>query len=480
MKILIATPEAVPFAKTGGLADVTGALLAEFNKMSEDAYLILPLYKRIRESFRPKDTGIKISVPLGGRNVTGAIYKYKTSAYFIRCDEFFDREELYGTPAGDYPDNALRFVFFSRGILETCKAVKLKPDVIHCHDWQAGLVPVYLKTLYRSDEFFGNAASVITVHNIGYQGLFPQSEMQTTGLDASLFNPEGMEFYGKINFLKAGLVASDLITTVSDNYAKEILTDEYGFGLDGVLKRRASRLSGIINGINYNEWDPASDIHIAARYSLKNIAGKKKCKLRLMRDCSMKPYAGAPLLGMVGRLSAQKGIDIVLDSIKEMLSAGVNLVILGKGDESYYARLNEAAARHKGRLYVKIGFEDALAHKIYAGSDIFLMPSRYEPCGLGQLVAMRYGTIPVARRTGGLADTVMDYEPLTGKGTGFLFSEYTPSALLNCIKMALCAYADKNRWRDLALNAMKMDFSWSGSAKKYIEIYKKALELKRQ
>lgn len=486
MKILIATPEAVPFAKTGGLADVTGALLREYRKMKEEAYLMMPLYGRVRENFKLRDTDLKISVPMGNRKLKGRIFSYgppeadKASAYFIECDEFFDREEIYGTPRGDYPDNAARFIFFSRGVLEACRALGFNPDIIHCNDWQTGLIPLYLKTIYSSDKFFDRTASIITIHNLGYQGLFSQSEMPLTGLEKNLFTPEGIEFYGKVNFLKAGLISADSITTVSNNYAKEILSSEYGFGLDGVLSKRASALTGIVNGIDPKEWNPESDAFIKRNYSLKDIKGKKECKLQLLKECSIRADAEMPLIGMVGRLSSQKGLDLILESIDEILSAGANFIILGRGDEMFHRRLSSAAEKHKGRMYVKIGFEDSLAHKIYAGADIFLMPSRYEPCGIGQLIAMRYGTIPVARRTGGLMDTVSDYQPIDGKGTGFLFSDYTADALQCCLKRALCVYINKARWKKLIRSAMKMNFSWVDSAKRYIELYDKVARMKRQ
>ncbi|MBI4688753.1 MAG: glycogen synthase [Nitrospirae bacterium] len=456
MKILIATPEAVPFAKTGGL-----------------------VYKRVKEAFNPKNTGVKVKVPVGNQNFTGKIYSKGTSVYFIKRDEFFDREDLYGTPQGDYADNAARFIFFSRGILEACKALKIKPDIIHCHDWQTGLVPLYLKTIYKPDKFFNKTSTVITVHNLGYQGLFSPSEMPLTGLDRALFNPEGIEFYGKINFLKAGLISADLITAVSDNYSKEILNKEYGFGLEGVLKKRSASLSGIINGIDYGEWNPKTDIFIAKKYSDSDIAGKRECKQQLLKDCFIKPNAEMPVVGMVGRLSSQKGLDLVLESIEGIVSTGAYLIIIGKGDEMFHKRLSETAEKYKGNIHVKIGFNDALAHKIYAGSDIFLMPSKYEPCGLGQMIAMRYGTIPVVRKTGGLADTVSDYEPLIGAGTGFLFEDYNRSALQDCLKRAMCVYVDKPRWQNLIRNAMKMDFSWNASAKKYVNLFRKAIKMKQ-
>jgi len=483
MKVVIAASEAVPFAKTGGLADVAGSLLNEFRKIKLDAYLFMPLYKKIRENFKLADTGLKINIPLGDKKIQGRIFcnaKRAANAYFIECNDFFDREELYGTPDGDYKDNASRFIFFSRGVLEACKALKLKPDVVHCNDWQAGLIPLYLKTLYKSDKFFQNTASIITIHNLGYQGLFSQAEMPLTGFNKGLFTSEGIEFYGKINFLKAGLISADSITTVSNNYAKEILGKEYGFGLDGVLRKRASALSGIVNGIDPEEWNPESDAFIGKNYSLKDISGKKYCKLQLLKEVFKKSDPAMPVVGMIGRLSAQKGLDIVLDALDEIVSMGANLIILGKGDEAFQSKLSSAAGKFKGKIHVKIGFEESLAHKIYAGADIFLMPSGYEPCGIGQLIAMRYGTIPVARRTGGLADTVSDYQPVGGKGTGFLFSDYTSDALQGCLKRALCAYVDKAQWDKLIRNAMRMDFSWADSAGKYAELYDKVSRIKRQ
>jgi starch synthase len=483
LKILIATPEAVPFVKTGGLADVAGTLWKEYRGIKEEAYIILPLYKKIKEGQSlPLDTGVKIKVPVGDRVIEGRIFSNKSSSYFIRCDEFFDRQELYGTPAGDYIDNASRFIFFSRGILETCKELNLKPDVIHCNDWQTGLVPLYLKTIYRADKFFKNTATVLTIHNLGYQGLFQSSEMPITNLGWELFNPEGIEFYGQVNFLKAGIISADILNTVSNTYAKEILNKEFGFGLDGVLRMRGKDLYGVINGIDYKEWDPSGDKFIPANYSHDDISGKTLCKKELMSslfgpsdDINAERI---PLLGMVGRLSAQKGLDLVLNSIDELLSFGVKLVILGRGDEVFQRSFSEVAKKYKGKVSVSIGFEETLAHRIYAGSDFFLMPSRYEPCGLGQLIALRYGCIPIARRTGGPVDTIQDYEPMTSKGTGFLFSDYTPSAMQDAVKRALCVYTDRDKLHKMVLDGMKMDFSWRKSAERYIEIYRSAIKKK--
>ena len=480
MKIVIASPEAVPYVKTGGLADVAGALFKEYRRMKKDAYIILPLYKKIKVS-QPSltDTGVKIKVPVGSRVLEGRIFS-QSSAYFIECEEFFAREELYGTPEGDYADNASRFVFFSRGILEICKAMKFQPDIIHCNDWQTGLVPLYLRTIYGADKFFKNTASIFTIHNLGYQGLFSSSEMPLTGLGWELFNPEGLEFYGKVNFLKAGISSADILNTVSNTYSKEILSKEFGCGLDGVLRNRVRDLYGVINGIDYEEWDPSRDAFIPAKYSHDVISGKAFCKKELMkslfRPLDILDAERIPLIGMVGRLSAQKGLDLVLQSVNELLSRGVKLVILGKGDEIFHRSLSEIAKRYKGKVSVTIGFEEALAHRIYAGSDFFLMPSRYEPCGLGQLIALRYGCIPIARKTGGLVDTVQDYEPLTSKGTGFLFSDYTPSAMQEAVKRALCVYTDKDKFQGMLVNGMQLDFSWKKSAKRYIKLYNEIIK----
>ncbi len=479
MKALLAASEAMPYVKTGGLADVSGALLQEYRGMKLEAYLMLPLYKTVRERFELKDTGLKIRVPIGAKWFEGRIFSHGQASFFLECDEFFQRDELYGTPEGDYPDNAERFTFFCRSVLEGCMVLGLQPDVIHCNDWQTGLIPLYLKTIYNTG-FFRNTATLMTIHNLGYQGLFDVSRFPLTGLSGDWFNPEGVEFYGKVNFLKAGLVASDIITTVSDTYAKEILTSEYGFGLDGVLRKRSSDLCGVINGIDIEEWDPQNDPFIPAHYDASRLAGKAACRKRLISECSLDAGGkNTPLVSIVGRLSAQKGIDIFSEAADEIVSMGARLIILGKGDEHYQKRVLGIGERYEGSVFVKIGYDDSFAHRIYAGSDMLLMPSQYEPCGLSQLIAMRYGTVPVARRTGGLADTVTDYEPLKGYGTGFLFKDYTASSLADCLRRAFCVYADSRRWKKVMSSAMGMDFSWRTSAMKYITLYHKAREKRK-
>ena len=483
MKILMASSEAVPYVKTGGLADVAGAVCREFRKMKHEVRLILPLYRKIREGGRSLlDTGITVHVPVGDRIVDGRIFRDETAAaFFLECEEFFSREELYGTPEGDYADNAARFVFFSRGILEACKALNFVPDIIHCNDWQTGLVPLYLRTLYRTDKFFERTRTVLTIHNLGYQGVFPVSDMPTTNLAWELFTPEHIEFYGKINLLKAGIISADVLTTVSATYSKEILEKEYGVGLEGLLRTRVKDLFGVINGIDYDEWDPAKDGLIPANYDRSDISGKADCKRELMKALfrTSGREMRAPLIGVVGRLSEQKGLDLVLASLPELLCSGAKLVLIGKGDERYHKSFLAMSERYADNISVTIGFDEALAHRIYAGADFLLMPSQYEPCGLGQLISLRYGCIPVARRTGGLADTVQDYQPLAAKGTGFLFTDFTPSAMNDALKRAFCVYTESGKMTKMIRDGMKMDFSWKKSAARYIELYKTAVQKER-
>jgi len=479
MKILIATPEATPYVKTGGLADVTGALLKEYTRMNHQPSLMLPLYRQIREHFNLTDTGHRVIIPIGNQRMAGRIFSHGPFAYFLECDGFFDRGDLYGTPDGDYPDNAARFIFFARAVLEACIALRLEPDVIHCNDWQTGLVPLYMRTLYHND-LFRRTATLITIHNLGYQGLFDASSLLLTGLPAEWFNPEGIEFYGRVNFLKAGLIASDVITTVSNTYAQEILTPEYGYGLDGFLRTRASVVHGIINGIDTDEWDPLRDTFIPATYSAGSLSGKRACKKDLMKECSLSAHdRNIPLLSFVGRLSAQKGLDIFTEAADDIIAAGIHVIILGKGDEEIQNTILSLARKHRAKIFVKIGYDEAFAHRVYAGSDLFIMPSRYEPCGLGQLIAMRYGTIPVARRTGGLEDTIADYKPLRESGTGFLFDDYKALSLKEALGRALCVYVDAQRWSRIISRAMAQDFSWKRSAEEYITLYADTIQKRK-
>lgn len=477
MRILIATPEAVPYAKTGGLADISGSLLKAFRRRSMKVSLILPLYRSIGEGFSLHDTGHTISVMMGDVRVKAGIWASDASAipeaYFIKCDELFGRSELYGGSSGDYEDNALRFAFFSRAVLDACIALDIRPDIIHCHDWQTGLVPLYLKSVYRGHPFFAKTTVLFTIHNLGYQGRFDASEMRYTGLDARYFSPEGIEFYGLLNFLKSGLVYSDILNTVSRTYTHEIRGPELGYGLDGVLRSRQDDLFGVINGIDWDEWDPASDTFIPAGYDADAPGGKRLCRRELLRKTGLAEDE-SPVFSLVGRLSGQKGIDILAGAIDGLMALGVRLLILGRGEDRFHGLMEDYAGRYRSRMFVHIGFEDALAHLMYAGSDFFLMPSLYEPCGLGQIIALRYGTVPVARRTGGLVDTIRDYDHLISTGTGFHFSDYTSSALLDGVKRALCVFSDSDRMSRLISAAMKVDFSWDRSAEEYLKLYKKA------
>ena len=474
MKILIACSEAVPFAKTGGLADVTGALLREFRKAGHDASLILPLYSAVRQRFSLVRTGRSVKVPLGNFEIEGVIWttgkERCPGAYFIECDAFFGRTELYGTAEGDYTDNALRYIFFSRAVLEACRTLGIEPDVIHCNDWQTGMIPIYLKTLYGKDRHFKKTISLLTIHNLGYQGSYAADSMAYTGLGAEFFVPDKLEFHGRLNLLKAGLLYADVLNTVSPTYAEEILTPEQGFGLDGVLSMRRDDLYGIINGIDPAEWNPAKDPLLSSSYDRVSLGGKRRCKMAFCREAGFRDR-NAPLLGIVSRLSSQKGLDLVLDGFDGLMALGANIAVLGKGDETYHDAFHREAARYRGRVQVTIGFEEQLSHHLYAAADFFLMPSQYEPCGIGQLIAMRYGTIPVARRTGGLADTIEDYDHLKGTGSGILFQDFTAAALQDGIKRALCMYRDPKSMGSIIRTSMGKKFFWRSSSRDYLALY---------
>ncbi|HEY6010845.1 MAG TPA: glycogen synthase GlgA, partial [Nitrospirota bacterium] len=471
MNVLFAASEAAPFAKTGGLADVAGSLPPALAALGHDVRVVMPRYRQVdRDRFRLRHVAA-FSVPLGSWQERGDILEGRmgknVTVYFINKDIYYDRPELYRTARADYPDNAERFIFFSRAVLELCRAVGFRPDIVHCNDWQTGLVPLYLSTRYREYPQLRRTRTIFTVHNLGYQGLFPHGDMRLTGLGWDVFTPDGLEFWGSMNFLKAGLVYSDVITTVSKTYSREIQTPEYGHGLDGVLAKRSADLYGIVNGIDTAAWNPATDAAIAKTFTLSRLAGKAVCKQALYALANLAPDSG-PVIGMVTRLVDQKGLDILTEALPEIMSLGVRLVILGTGDEKYHRLLTDAAGRYPGRVRVMLRYDDRIAKAIYAGCDLFLMPSRYEPCGLGQMNALRYGTVPMVRKTGGLADTVQDYEPRTGRGTGFVFEEYTAAALVDCLHRVVEAYGDQKRWKRLVQNGMKQDFSWERSAKDYV------------
>ncbi len=480
MKILFAASEAVPFAKTGGLADVAGSLPPALAALGHDVRLVMPLYR----SVDARKFGLKqiasFFVPLGSWQerceiLEGRLGKNVT-VYFVNKDVYFDRPELYHTKQGDFPDNAERFTFFSRAVLEFCRAAGFTPDIIHGNDWQTGLVSFFLKTFYRGASPFERTRTVFTVHNLGYQGLFWHWDMRFIGDAWQHYNPEGLEFYDRISFLKAGLVYSDVLTTVSKTYSSEIQTPEYGAGLEGVLARRSADLVGIVNGIDYEAWNPARDRSIAKTFTAERLAGKAACKQDLRKSAGL-AHEEAPLIGMVTRLVDQKGLDIVTEALPAIMSRRFQLVVLGSGDEKYARLLKEAAARHPGRMRVELTYDEQLAKRIYAGCDLFLMPSRYEPCGLSQLIALCYGAVPVVRKTGGLSDTVKNYGR-TGRGTGFVFEEYSAGALIEALERAVAVYNDKRKWRTLVQSCMKQDFSWERSAMEYEKVYRKAMKKK--
>ncbi len=480
LNVMFVSPEAVPFAKTGGLADVAGALPIALSKLGLRVCLLMPLYGMIRQgNFQLTKVLSDLELHFNFNTLKFDVYSAEIDGvtfYFVERDEFFDRRQLYGTPKGDYFDNLERYVFLAKTVKPVCQALNLKLDILHCHDWQSALVPVYLQEKWQNEEVFIDTASIFTIHNLAYQGLFAKEKYHLLDLDLSLFWMDGLEFYDKINFLKGGILWSDAVTTVSRQYSQEIQTPEFGCGLEGVLHARANVLTGIVNGVDYSIWNPATDKLIAAPYSATDLAGKEKNKQALMSEYKLDPkLKNAPLLGMISRLADQKGFDLLAEILPELMMENLTLVILGTGDEKYHKLLSKAAEKYKGRLGVKIAFDNKIAHLIEAGADMFLMPSYYEPCGLNQIYSLKYGTIPVVRATGGLVDTIEAIDPKQKTGTGFLFEEYTPEAFLACIREACQAFQNKTLWKQLMANAMGQDFSWAASAKAYESLYRQTL-----
>ena len=486
LKILFATPEAVPFAKTGGLADVAGALPKSLQALGCEIKLIMPYYRTVRDSGLPHQyLGREIEVSLGDEKLKADIYlghlNQDIPVYFIGREEFFDRQSLYGTAKGDYFDNPERFIFFSKAALSFCQSMDFSPDIIHQHEWQTGLIPAYLKSLYQNDPLFSRSATVFTIHNIAYQGLFKKEKFGITGLPKTMYSPEGIEFWERINFMKAGIVYADVINTVSKKYSEEIQTPEYGYGLEGILRKRKENLYGILNGVDYEDWDPSHDPHLIARYDAKDISGKKQCKMDLLKEFHLpSSLEQVPLLGMISRLADQKGFDLLMEISEALFALNIGFVLLGTGEQKYHDLLTQVAQKYPQKAGIRIAYDDRLAHKIEAGTDFFLMPSKYEPCGLNQIYSLKYGTIPVVRATGGLDDTITPYDPVTKKGNGFKFTRYDAKEFLNTIKAAINFYYQPERWRQLVQNAMAADFSWKRSAQSYLELYRKTLEKKRR
>lgn len=484
MKTLMLASEAVPLAKTGGLADVVSALSVELARLGHEVRLTVPHYAGIDVPAVDLQESRTIPVPWRGEPVevgieTGALGGGAVPLTCIRYDPFFGRAGLYGEGGLDYPDNLNRFALFCRAAMESCKQSGWKPDVLHAHDWQAALAVAYLKILYRADPAWATTRALFTIHNMGYQGLFPVGDYPVAGLPWSEYTPERLEYYGQVNLLKGGLVYADLLNTVSPTYAREIQTSEFGHGLEGVLQGRRDRLFGVTNGIDYDIWNPAVDPHLPAHYTVEDLSGKKACKAAAQREMKL-PARDVPLLGLVSRLVFQKGIDLIVEILPKLLALDVQLIALGSGDPAYHELLTSLSERYPDKMALRLGFDEGLAHRVEAGSDLFLMPSRYEPCGLNQQYSLRYGTVPIVRKTGGLADTVIPYLPVAHAGataTGFAFEAPEPEVLLSTILLALRVYRDKEEWHALMRNGMRQDFSWQHSARQYVELYERALAI---
>ncbi len=481
MNILLVASEVAPFAKTGGLADVAGALPQALANLGHDVRIVMPYYHSVSEKpFVTKRLKVTVEVEIAGIKRSVGFFQGKLGevpVYFLDYPEFFQREGLYGTASGDYPDNAQRFGLFCRAVLEALPKLKFRPDVLHLNDWQTGLIPVLLRSERAADPFYARTGTVMTIHNLGYQGLFPAETLTELDLDPDLFHMEGLEYYDQLSFLKGGLFFSDLITTVSPSYCREIQTPTFGHGFEGILRKRRRELVGILNGIDCQQWNPAQDTALHRPYSATNPAGKAQNKLDLQQQLGLAKDSHRPILAMVTRLATQKGLDILEAAWPQLIQRPLQFVLLGDGEEKYMAFFRRLQDQHPEQVSITLSFDDTLARRIYAGSDLFLMPSHYEPCGLGQLIALRYGAIPLVRRTGGLADTVFDADK-NPQGNGFVFMAPTAKALLRTLDRALKRYSDHDDWAQLVPRAMAGDFSWEQSAQRYEAVYRRAQEVK--
>lgn len=482
MKILIATSEAVPFAKTGGLADVCGSLPIELEKLGHEPIVILPAHQQARSAgIAIESTGVEVGATIGSKFVEGRILRSElpgssVPVYLVDQPDYFDRAGLYQENGEDYRDNCERFVFFNRAVLEAIRGLNLQVDVLHANDWQTGLLPAYLKAEYRGVPGYEHIGSLFTIHNMAYQGLFWHWDMLLTGLDWKYFNWQQMEFFGNLNLLKTGLTFADRLNTVSPRYAEEIQTAPLGCGLEGVLQNRRDVLSGIVNGVDYREWNPATDPNLPAPFGPDSLDGKKICKARLQQALGLPARPEVPLVAFIGRLAEQKGIDLLASVVRDwVLSHDVQWVILGTGDAAYQEAFSMLAGRFPQKVAARLEFSDAMAHQIEAGADIFAMPSRFEPCGLNQLYSLKYGTVPVVRATGGLVDTIVDANDknlAAGTATGFCFGEYSSFSLAEALERACKAFANGEIWRRLMETGMRQDWSWAASARQYDELYR--------
>jgi starch synthase len=486
VRVVFVASEMVPFAKTGGLADVAGALPDALAREGADVQCFIPGYRSVLERFGPlKEALPGFSVPLGKDRLSVSVLEARTDSgtpvFVVQREDLFDRPNLYGTSGEDYYDNLERFTVFSHAVLHATAAMGFAPHILHCHDWQTGLIPPLLQGPYAGSRGLKDAASVFTVHNLGYQGLFSTDKLALTGLDRErFFHVEGLEYWRAISLLKAGLVYADAVTTVSPAYAREIQTPELGMGMEGVLVKRRNVLHGILNGADYDRWNPGTDPFLPASYGPGSLVGKEHCKAALIQEMGLGPdCAERPIAAVISRLDTQKGLDWIVEILEDILALDVALVILGTGNDRIEADLREAEKRAGKRMALRLLFDEALAHRIMAGADLFLMPSRYEPCGLTQMYALKYGTIPVVRATGGLEDTVTAYDPRSGKGTGFKFSPVDASALLGAVRDAVRLYEDRDAWKAVQKAGMEADFSWAQSARAYLEVYGEAVKARQ-
>ncbi len=468
MKIAFCSSEVVPFAKTGGLADVCGALPLALEELGHEVVIFLPKYRSIDEKKHGlHKTQVILPWSLHGKGI---------KVFFIDNKKYFDREGLYGTAHADYPDNLDRFSFFCAKVLSGMKALNYKPDIIHCHDWQTALIPIYLQEKSRKDIFYRGIKTLFTIHNLAFQGIFSKEQYPKLRLRDDLFHHQRLEYYGKINLLKSAIIYADEISTVSEQYAKEIQTKQLGAGLDKVLLSRKEEISGIVNGIDHEIWDPAKDGFIVQKYSSRDFgAGKVVNKMALKRELNFSNDKEYPLFGFVARLSHQKGLDLIIRALEDLMRLDIGIVIQGVGEATYYERLKKFAVKYPDQLALCFEFNEKLAHQIYAGCDFFLMPSTFEPCGLSQLIALRYGTIPIVFKTGGLVDTIQPFDESTLEGHGFVFETYQPKAFVQKVQHALNIYGGKKKFGKLVKNAFKVDFSWEKSAKKYQSVYAKLI-----
>lgn len=487
MKIVFVASEVVPFAKTGGLADVVGALPKALAKEGHEVCVFMPRYKSIdKKKFSLKMELKNIRLRLGKLAMkqfnlfSSKLPNTEIPIYFIEKESYFFRDNLYQENGIDYADNAERFFYFNLAVLKSLKLLNFQPDVIHCHDWQTAMIPMYLKTELKDTPFYKDIASVYTIHNLAYHGLFEDKVLDELGISRDLFTYDKLEFWNKVNFSKAGLIFSDILSTVSESYAKEIQTPEAGCGLDGLLKSRASDLFGVLNGIDYSIWNPETDPHIARKYSINNLQDKEENKRKLLEMNGFEYRQNVPVFGMISRLADQKGFDILAEMLPKLLERDIYFILLATGEPKYHELFTNLQNQFPNKVKAHLRFDAALAQMIYAGADMFLMPSHFEPCGLSQLICLKYATVPIVRATGGLADSIKDIDMFPSEGTGYVFSEYTSEELWHTIERAMdCYYNNKGKWQWIQSNGMRSDFSWDASARHYNQLYQTAKERKQ-